>query len=122
MAFMLALALALTGMLGIAQAQQKFTAKIADILSPDHPHSLTMKFYADRVKERTKGRMEIQVFHSAQLGQTKDRVLVGLHQRFLVQSLLDRFQNRDGVDHFSHLSFSLEPAQGFELKQVECIE
>lgn len=72
MVFMLALALVLAGLVGIAQAQQKLTAKIADILSPDHPHSLTMKFYADRVKERTKGRMEIQVFHSAQLGQTKD--------------------------------------------------
>jgi len=63
---------ALAGLIGIAQAQQKFTAKIADILSPDHPHSLTMKFFADRVKERTKGRMEIQVFPAAQLGQTKD--------------------------------------------------
>ena len=63
---------ALAGLTGIAQAQQKFTAKIADILSPDHPHSLTMKFFADRVKERTKGRMEIQVFPAAQLGQTKD--------------------------------------------------
>jgi len=62
----------LAGLTGIAQAQQKFTAKIADILSPDHPHSLTMKFFADRVKERTKGRMEIQVFPAAQLGQTKD--------------------------------------------------
>jgi len=63
---------ALAGLTGNAQAQQKFTAKIADILSPDHPHSLTMKFFADRVKERTKGRMEIQVFPAAQLGQTKD--------------------------------------------------
>ena len=63
---------AVAGLTGIAQAQQKFTAKIADILSPDHPHSLTMKFFADRVKERTKGRMEIQVFPAAQLGQTKD--------------------------------------------------
>src|SRR5512143_2364440 len=43
---------ALAGLTGIAQAQQKFTA--------------------DRVKERTKGRMEIQVFPAAQLGQTKD--------------------------------------------------
>jgi tripartite ATP-independent transporter DctP family solute receptor len=72
MVFMLVAALALAGMVGVAQAQQKFTAKIADILPPDHPHSLTMKFYADKVKERTKGRMEIQVFPAAQLGQTKD--------------------------------------------------
>jgi tripartite ATP-independent transporter DctP family solute receptor len=58
--------------LGIAEAQQKITAKIADILSPDHPHSTTMQFFADKVKERTKGRVEIQVFPAAQLGQTKD--------------------------------------------------
>jgi tripartite ATP-independent transporter DctP family solute receptor len=58
--------------LGVAQAQQKFTAKIADILPPDHPHSTTMKFFSDKVKERTKGRMDIQVFPAAQLGQTKD--------------------------------------------------
>ena len=65
-------AFVLVGLCGVAQAQQKFTAKIADILPPDHPHSLTMKFFADKVKERTKGRMEIQVFPAAQLGQTKD--------------------------------------------------
>ena len=63
---------ALALVLGTAQAQQKITAKIADILSPDHPHSTTMQFFADKVKERTKGRVEFQVFNSAQLGQTKD--------------------------------------------------
>jgi tripartite ATP-independent transporter DctP family solute receptor len=57
---------------GVAAAQQKITAKIADILSPDHPHSTTMQFFADKVKERTKGRVEFQVFPAAQLGQTKD--------------------------------------------------
>ena len=65
-------AFVLVSLCGIAQAQQKITAKIADILSPDHPHTPTMQFFADRVKERTKGRVEFQVFHSAQLGQTKD--------------------------------------------------
>ena len=69
---MLALAMGLAGIAGVAQAQQKFTAKIADNLAPDHPHPLTMKFFADRVKERTKGRMDIQVFPAAQLGDTKD--------------------------------------------------
>ncbi len=60
---------------GAAEAQQKITAKIADILSPDHPHSTTMQFFAEKVKERTNGRVEFQVFHSAQLGQTKDLFL-----------------------------------------------
>jgi tripartite ATP-independent transporter DctP family solute receptor len=60
---------------GTGQAQEKIVAKVADILSPDHPHSRTWQYFADKVKERTKGRMEIQVFHSAQLGQTKDLYL-----------------------------------------------
>ncbi len=61
---------------GRGEAQdKKIVAKLADILSPDHPHSRTWQFFADKVKERTKGRMEIQVFHSAQLGQTKDLYL-----------------------------------------------
>ena len=63
-------------MSGSAQAQEKkIVAKLGDILSPEHPHSRAWLYYAERVKERTKGRVEIQVFHSAQLGQTKDLFL-----------------------------------------------
>ncbi len=61
---------------GRGEAQdKKIVAKVADILSPDHPHSRTWQYFADKVKERTKDRMEVQVFHSAQLGQTKDLYL-----------------------------------------------
>jgi tripartite ATP-independent transporter DctP family solute receptor len=61
---------------GSVQAQEKkITAKLADILSPDHPHTRTWMYFADRVKERTKGTVEIQVFHSGQLGQTRDLFL-----------------------------------------------
>ena len=59
-----------------AQAQEKkIVAKLADILSPEHPHTRTWIYFADKVKEKTKGRMEVQVYHSAQLGQTKDLYL-----------------------------------------------
>ncbi len=47
-------------------------AKLADILSPEHPHTRTWQFFAERVKAKTGGRVEIQVSHSAQLGQTKE--------------------------------------------------
>jgi tripartite ATP-independent transporter DctP family solute receptor len=47
-------------------------AKLADILSPEHPHTRTWQFFAAKVKEKTAGRVEIQVAHSAQLGQTKE--------------------------------------------------
>jgi len=66
----------LTSVPGMAQAQEKkIVAKLADILSPDHPHTRTWNYFADKVKEKTQGRVEIQVFHSAQLGQTKDLYL-----------------------------------------------
>jgi tripartite ATP-independent transporter DctP family solute receptor len=74
-AFVFALVGFLAGLLapGVTLAQdKKITAKLADILAPDHPHSRTWQFFADRVKEKTNGKVEIQVFHSAQLGQTKD--------------------------------------------------
>jgi tripartite ATP-independent transporter DctP family solute receptor len=66
----------LTSLSGIAPAQEKkYTARLADILSPDHPHTRTWVYFAEKVKEKTNGRVEIQVFHSGQLGQTKDLYL-----------------------------------------------
>ena len=59
-----------------AQTQEwKSVAKLADILSPDHPHTRAWIYFADKIREKTKGRMEIQVYHSGQLGQTKDLYL-----------------------------------------------
>jgi len=69
-------AFVLAGFSGGVQAQEKkIVAKLADTMSPDHPHTRTWVFFADKVKEKTKGRVEIQVFHSGQLGQTKDLYL-----------------------------------------------
>ena len=36
---------------------------------------MTWMYFAEKVKEKTKGRLEIQVYHSGQLGQTKDLYL-----------------------------------------------
>ena len=61
---------------GAAQSQQKpIVAKIGDILAPDHPNIKAYNYFAERVKERTKDRVQVQVFHSAQLGQSKDLYL-----------------------------------------------
>jgi TRAP-type mannitol/chloroaromatic compound transport system substrate-binding protein len=58
---------------GSAQAQdKKIVAKLADTMAPDHPHTRTWVYFAEKVKEKTNGRVEVQVFHSGQLGQTKD--------------------------------------------------
>jgi len=59
-----------------AEAQErKVVAKLADILSPDHPNNRTWVYFAEKVKEKTGGKLEIQVFHSGQLGQQKDLFL-----------------------------------------------
>jgi tripartite ATP-independent transporter DctP family solute receptor len=55
-----------------APKDKPIVAKLADILSPEHPHTRTWQFFAAKVKEKTGGRVEIQVSHSAQLGQTKE--------------------------------------------------
>ena len=45
--------------------------------APDHPYTLGMVRYADLVKERTKGRVAIQIHHSRQLGDER-QVVEGL--------------------------------------------
>jgi len=61
---------------GNVQAQdKKIAAKLGDMLSPEHPHTRTWVYFAEKVKERTKGKVEIQVFHSGQLGGQKDMYL-----------------------------------------------
>ena len=75
-ALVIAVALLGTAFSGNAQAQEKkWVAKLADILSPDHPNNRTWVYFAEKVKEKTGGRLEIQVFHSGQLGQQKDLFL-----------------------------------------------
>ena len=62
--------------LGAAEAQEKkIVAKLGDVLAPDHPNTKAYYYFAEKVKERTKGRVEVQVFHSGQLGQAKDLYL-----------------------------------------------
>ena len=58
---------------GHAREKKKMMiARLADTLSPDHPHTRTWTYFADKVREKTKGRIEIQVYHSGQLGRTKE--------------------------------------------------
>jgi TRAP-type transport system periplasmic protein len=67
---------ALTLVTGQVQAQdKKYVAKLGDLLSPDHPHSRTWNYFKEKVTEKTKGRVEIQVFTGGQLGNQKDLFL-----------------------------------------------
>ena len=82
-------ALALVGILGIAVGAimgmgfgadiraAEFDLVEAHTAPPDHPYTLGMVRYADLIKDRTKGRVSIQIHHSRQLGDER-QVVEGL--------------------------------------------
>src|SRR5687767_15111111 len=55
-----------------AHAAAEFTYKFGNTLPPAHPVNVSAKKAADRILEETKGRLEIQVFPSSQLGADTD--------------------------------------------------
>ena len=48
--------------------------KFSSIHEPSHPSAITAEFFADRVKQLTNGEVEIQVYHSRQLGDALQNV------------------------------------------------
>ncbi|MFW6149332.1 MAG: C4-dicarboxylate TRAP transporter substrate-binding protein [Atribacterota bacterium] len=56
----------------LVSAQAKYVLKFNHVLAPNEPYHQGFLKWAERVKERTNGELEIQVFHSAQLGVEED--------------------------------------------------
>jgi tripartite ATP-independent transporter DctP family solute receptor len=48
--------------------------KYSGIHEPAHPSSYTAEFFAERVKQMTNGEIEVQVYHSRQLGDARENV------------------------------------------------
>jgi len=48
--------------------------KFSSLHETSHPSAFTAEFFAERVKQMTKGEVEIQVYHSRQLGDARDNV------------------------------------------------
>lgn len=48
--------------------------KFSSIHEPAHPSAYTAEFFAQRVNQMTKGEVEVQVYHSRQLGDARDNV------------------------------------------------
>ncbi|WP_211099932.1 C4-dicarboxylate TRAP transporter substrate-binding protein [Acuticoccus kandeliae] len=55
-----------------AASAQDFTLSFNHVLGPNEPYHKGFEAWAEAVKERTDGGLEIQVFHSAQLGVEED--------------------------------------------------
>jgi tripartite ATP-independent transporter DctP family solute receptor len=56
----------------MVSAEAKYVLKFNHVLAPNEPYHQGFLTWAERVKERTNGELEIQVFHSAQLGVEED--------------------------------------------------
>ena len=59
-------------LLALPAMAQDFTLRFNHVLGPSEPFHEGFLAWAERVKERTGGRLEIEVFHSAQLGVEED--------------------------------------------------
>jgi tripartite ATP-independent transporter DctP family solute receptor len=55
-----------------AIAQEKIVLRMGHALADDHPESQSFFEFSRRVKEKTNGRVDVQVFNNAQLGNERD--------------------------------------------------
>jgi TRAP-type transport system periplasmic protein len=73
-------AFALAGSVGSTAAAaadaeaKKIILKASSVLPDTHPNNRSMKLLGEKVKEKTKGLVEIQVFGSSQLGEQRDNL------------------------------------------------
>lgn len=57
-----------------AFASPKYTLKLGHVANPEKPYAIGAVKFAELVKEKTKGEVEIQIFPSSQLGNQRDLV------------------------------------------------
>src|SRR5512136_2432330 len=67
-------------MTGIASAQFKATMKLATATVPDHIYNVGGQKFADLIKERTNGRIEIKIYPAGQLGKGEREMTEGIQQ------------------------------------------
>ena len=67
-------------MAGIASAQFKATMKLASATPPDHIYNVGGQRFADLIKERTNGRIEIKIYPAGQLGKGEREMTEGIQQ------------------------------------------
>ena len=61
-------------------AQYKASMKLASATAPDHPYNVGAEKFANLIKERTNGRIEIKIYPSMQLGKGEREMLEGVQQ------------------------------------------
>ena len=66
--------------IGPASAEYRATMKLASTQTMDHPYMVGAKKFADLIKERTNGRIEIKLYPSNQLGKGEREMTEGIQQ------------------------------------------
>src|SRR5262245_45747538 len=59
---------------GMSANAADFTAKLAYVAQPTNPFHKGMEFFAQKVADKTGGKVEIKLFHSQQLGGERDYI------------------------------------------------
>ncbi|GHV35000.1 C4-dicarboxylate ABC transporter substrate-binding protein [Synergistales bacterium] len=74
--FALALVLSLlVGLVGVAAAAEPaYTVRVGHTLAPTHPYNLGMVRFGELVSKKTDGKVNVEVFHSSQLGSERDLI------------------------------------------------
>jgi tripartite ATP-independent transporter DctP family solute receptor len=67
-------AIVLVALAFAAPAPAAIVLKFSSIHEPGHPSALTADFFAERVKQMTNGELDVQVYHSRQLGDARENV------------------------------------------------
>ena len=65
---------------GVSSADYRTTMKLASALPMDHPYMVGSKKFADLIKERTNGRINIKLYPSNQLGKGEREMTEGIQQ------------------------------------------
>lgn len=59
---------------GVALSADKIVVRVAHTIAPDSHYNMGLLHLGELLKEKTEGQIELQVFHSAQLGSERDAV------------------------------------------------
>jgi tripartite ATP-independent transporter DctP family solute receptor len=101
MALRAAWAFIVAGAASVAPAGAAEVMKLGHIMSPKHQVHLTAKKFADEVKARTNGAVEIQLFPSGQLGQEKEMFesirLGSLELGLIAGNAIESFEASEGI-------------------------
>jgi len=101
------LALALSPL--VAQAQQPISIRLGHVGFPGSLFALTADEYAKRVNSALKGKVEVKVFHSSQLGsdeQMSRGVKVGAPEMFLPSTVMSTIEQKFGVFEMPYIIVS----------------